>query len=79
MNDLINLGDDAKNYIGRKSPFKGKVTGKVSADGKSGYRIDWDDKLKAHINWWNGKVKGAIPFNGDLEQAKRIVDNVLNN
>ena len=75
--DIIgDLGDDAVSYSSRTDgPFKGKITGMESANGKRGYRIDWDDKSGAHINWWNGKEKGAVPFTGDLDQAMRIVDN----
>jgi hypothetical protein len=55
------------------------VIGQQSADNKRYWRVDWDDNVGAHINWVNGKEKGSIPFSGDLEQAKRIVNNVLGN
>ena len=51
------------------------VVGMESVDRSREWRIDWDESKGAHINWWNGKQKGAITFTGDLEQAKRIVDN----
>lgn len=78
--DIIgNLGDNAIDYVSTtgkgKNPFYGKTVGKQSANGKSGYRVDWDENTGAHINWWNGKQKGSIPFSGGLEQAKRIIDN----
>jgi len=77
---VVDLGEDAKEYIGRLGPFKGKVSGMVSADGKRGFRIDIDKTTgEAHINWWTKNQKGAIPFSGDFEQAKRIVDNILGN
>jgi len=79
-NSLIgNLGDDAVEHIGRTGPFKGKISGQKSANGKRGFRIDYDPDKGAHINWWNGNQKGAIPFDGGLDQARRIVDNVIGN
>jgi RHS repeat-associated protein len=79
-NSLIGeLGDDAVSHVGRTGPFSGKVTGQKSADGSRGFRIDYDSNKGAHVNWWNGKQKGAIPFDGGLDHAKRIVDNVMGN
>lgn len=73
------LGDDAVDYPNRtKGPFEGKVTGKMSSDHKRGYRIDIDKKTGiAHINWWKGKSKGSIPFDGGFDNANRIVTNEL--
>ncbi|MBL0261343.1 MAG: hypothetical protein IPQ10_09840 [Saprospiraceae bacterium] len=78
---LGDLGDDATDYISNfeKGPFNGKVVGKQSADGKRYWRIDWDPEKGAHINWVNGKTKGAILIDVDLEQAKRIVENQIIN
>jgi hypothetical protein len=76
---LGDLGDDATDYVSRTgeghNPFYGKTVGKSSADGKRYWRLDWDAEKGAHVNWVNGKEKGAILIGGDLEQAKRIVDN----
>lgn len=72
-------GDDATDYISnfKNGPFYNKVVGKQSADGKKYWRVDWDPEKGAHLNWVNGKEKGAIPIGGDLEQAKRLVDNEI--
>jgi RHS repeat-associated protein len=73
------LGDDAQNYVsdvGKKNnPFYGKTVGKQSVDGKRGFRVDYDPDKGAHINWWNGKQKGAVEFNGNYDQVKKIIDN----
>jgi len=36
-----------------------------------GWRIDFDDKKGAHINWFNNATgeKGAIPFDGTKAQV----------
>jgi hypothetical protein len=75
MKDVLgNFGDDATEYISRtKGPFEGKVVGYKS--GSKGWRVDWDASKGAHINWWDGKTKGAIPFTGGLEKAKSMVEN----
>ena len=69
------LGDNPQIWEGGTGVFEGKNVGLLSADGKRGFRIDWSEELGAHINWVNGKQKGAIPFDGGLDQAKRIVEN----
>ena len=76
VKDLVgNLGDDAENYIGKFDYQKGKITGKVSADGTKGFRVDFDAKKGAHINWWNGKQKGAVAFKSGENQVRQIVEN----
>ena len=33
--------------------------------------------MQQDINWWNKNQKGAVPFDGGIDQAKRIVDNEI--
>lgn len=80
VDDIVrNIEDGSKNYISNvgknNNPFYGKVVREQSANGKQGFRVDYDTSKGAHINWWNGKQKGAMHFNGDFEQVKRIVNN----
>ncbi|PUZ21863.1 hypothetical protein DCC81_25085 [Chitinophaga parva] len=69
------LGEDAIEYTGKFGSQEGKVTGWSSANGKSGFRVDYDAAKGAHINWWNGKEKGAVQFSAD----QRVVDMMIEN
>jgi hypothetical protein len=56
------------------NPFFGKVVGMQAKDNPSRYwRIDFDEVKGAHINWNNGKEKGAVLIEGGMEQVKRIL------
>jgi RHS repeat-associated protein len=82
VDDLIgDLGNDALQFVSDvgegKNPLFGKVVGQISSDKKRYWRIDFDEVKGAHINWQNGKEKGAVLIEGGLDQVKRIVDNVL--
>ncbi|WP_325605818.1 polymorphic toxin-type HINT domain-containing protein [Nocardioides sp.] len=44
--------------LGRFGDTQGKPIGMQSADGKIGYRVEFDERSGAHINVWNGKEKG---------------------
>ncbi len=53
----------------RPSRTAGKVySGMQSKDGKRGWRLDYDDKKKMHVNWWRVEDgvewKGAITIDG---------------
>ncbi|CRM57649.1 Cell wall-associated polypeptide CWBP200 [Pseudomonas sp. 31 E 6] len=43
---------------GRFGPRKGEPVGMQTADGKTGYRVEHDNKNGAHINVWSAKKKG---------------------
>ncbi|WP_177330520.1 hypothetical protein [Pseudomonas fildesensis] len=43
---------------GRFGTRKGEPVGMQTADGKTGYRVEPDDRSDAHINVWSGKKKG---------------------
>ncbi len=47
-----------KPTIGRFGDIKGKPIGMQTADGKTGFRIEYDGRSGAHINVWSGKEKG---------------------
>lgn len=53
------LSDKTVPFVNEIGPLKGKITGSMSADGKRGWRVDWDDNKNFHVNWWDrtGGVK----------------------
>ncbi|MEU6278961.1 RHS repeat-associated core domain-containing protein [Streptomyces sp. NPDC047028] len=44
--------------LGKFGTIKGKPIGMQTANGKVGFRIEFDDRSGAHINVWAGKEKG---------------------
>jgi hypothetical protein len=44
--------------IGRFGEIQGKPIGMQTADGKTGFRVEFDERSGAHINVWSGKEKG---------------------
>ncbi|MFJ4964328.1 hypothetical protein ACIP6P_18060 [Streptomyces sp. NPDC088729] len=44
--------------LGKFGTIKGKPIGMQTADGKTGFRIEFDDRSGAHINVWSGREKG---------------------
>ncbi len=44
--------------VGKLGDTKGKAVGMFSGDGKTGFRIEYDSRNKAHINVFSGKEKG---------------------
>jgi RHS repeat-associated protein len=69
------LGDDAVEHVGKFGSQKGVTTGYKSANGKKGWRVDYDATKGGHINWWNGKEKGAIILNAGQDQIDQIIKN----
>ncbi|OLF13453.1 hypothetical protein BU204_27005 [Actinophytocola xanthii] len=57
-----------KATIGRFGTIAGKPIGMQTADGKTGFRIEFDDRNGAHINVWSGKEKGPH-FNFNASEA----------
>lgn len=54
-------------------PMQGKPIGMMTADGKVGFRIEFDSRNGAHINVWSGKEKGPhFRFRGDQSMVNKI-------
>lgn len=79
LQEVGDLGIDKRKYVGKFGPAKDKVTGFESADGKRGFRIDFDpdDPEKGlHYNWWDwtmgkresGGRSGAEVIEGGTEK-----------
>ncbi len=52
---------------------KGKNIGRQSADGKTGFRVEFDERNGAHINVWHGKVKGPhIKFKASEQTVNKL-------
>ncbi|MBT2445694.1 ricin-type beta-trefoil lectin domain protein [Streptomyces sp. ISL-43] len=47
-----------KPTIGKFGTIKGQPIGMQTGDGKTGFRIEFDERSGAHINVWSGKEKG---------------------
>ena len=80
VNDIIgDLGDDAVNVLGKEKRgiYSGKVLGKSTESGKTGFRIDFDPGKGAHINWWTQNQKGAVLLDTSEEQVRQIVVNEI--
>ncbi|WP_299676373.1 RHS repeat-associated core domain-containing protein [uncultured Dokdonia sp.] len=69
------LGDDAVEKLGKFGSQDGVKVGYQSANGKKGWRVDYDGTKGGHINWWNGKEKGAILINSGQNQIDQIIKN----
>jgi RHS repeat-associated protein len=53
---------------GKFGTIAGQPIGTQSADGKTGFRIEFDERNGAHINVWSGKEKGPH-FNFDATES----------
>jgi hypothetical protein len=64
--EYAGLGDDAVDFVAEIGPMKGRITGRMSPDGRRGWRVDWDPEKGLHINWWNrtGGISRADWFYG---------------
>ena len=51
----------------------GRSNGRRSIDGKRGFRVEFDERHGAHINWWNEKTKGTIEFDATKETVEQII------
>ncbi|GAB3391555.1 hypothetical protein [Amycolatopsis echigonensis] len=54
--------------LGKFGEIQGKPIGTQTADGKTGFRIEYDERSGAHINVWSGKEKGPH-FTFDASKA----------
>ncbi|AKA85922.1 RHS repeat-associated core domain-containing protein [Pseudomonas synxantha] len=62
-----------KETLGRFGDIKGKPVGMQTSNGKVGFRVEYDDTNKAHINTWAGKEKGPhFNFNSPRSVVSRI-------
>jgi RHS repeat-associated protein len=59
--------------LGKFGDNAGKPVGMKSADGKSGFRVEFDDRHGAHINVWSGKQKETFTFEGGQSMVDKIV------
>jgi len=47
-----------KPNLGKFGSTKGKPVGRTTCDGKTGFRVEYDERSGAHINVFSGKEKG---------------------
>jgi RHS repeat-associated protein len=55
---MSGISDNAIDFVQEIGPYKGQVTGRMSPDGRQGWRIDFDESKGFHVNWWN-KSEGS--------------------
>ncbi|WP_449584453.1 hypothetical protein [Photorhabdus temperata] len=59
LNWLLGRGFKAERVnIGKLGATKGKPVGMTTADGRTGFRVEYDERSGAHINIFSGKEKG---------------------
>jgi len=59
--------------LGKFGDNAGRPIGMRSADGKSGFRVEFDERHGAHINVWSGKQKETFTFEGNQSMVNRII------
>jgi RHS repeat-associated protein len=60
--------------LGRLGENAGKPIGMKTADGRVGFRVEYDDRSGAHINVWAGKEKGPhFTFEGNQSMVNQII------
>ncbi|WP_421694497.1 hypothetical protein [Aestuariivirga sp.] len=59
--------------IGKFGENAGRPIGMKSASGKSGFRVEFDERHGAHINAWSGKEKQTFSFEGSQSMVNQIV------
>lgn len=59
--------------LGKFGDNAGKPIGMKSADGRSGFRVEFDDRHGAHINVWSGRQKDTFTFEGNQSMVDQIV------
>jgi RHS repeat-associated protein len=60
--------------VGKFGDNAGKPIGMKTADGKVGFRVEYDARNGAHINVWAGNEKGPhLTFDGNQSMVDRIV------
>ncbi|MEU5373683.1 polymorphic toxin-type HINT domain-containing protein, partial [Streptomyces sp. NPDC005951] len=62
-----------KPKLGKFGTIKGKPIGMQTVDGKTGFRIEFDQRNGAHINVWSGKEKGPhFTFNASEATVTKL-------
>ena len=71
---LVQRGFNAERpTIGKFGTIQGSPIGMQTADGKTGFRIEFDGRNGAHINVWSGKEKGPhFNFNASESTVTKI-------
>jgi hypothetical protein len=66
------LAEEVK--LGRFAYTKDKPYGMKTKDGKRGFRVEYDEKIGAHINVFSGKEKETphYPFDATEKTVKKI-------
>ncbi|MGJ5176511.1 RHS repeat-associated core domain-containing protein [Bradyrhizobium oligotrophicum] len=59
--------------IGKFGDNARKPIGMMTENGKSGFRVEFDQRHGAHINAWSGKEKETFTFEGSQTMVDRIV------
>ncbi len=60
--------------LGKFGPNKGMPIGMTTADGRTGFRVEFDERSGAHINVFNRKEKGPhFGFDGNENSVNKIV------
>ena len=59
--------------LGKFGDNAGRPVGMKSADGKSGFRVEFDERHGAHINVWSGKHKDTFTFQGNQPMVDQLV------
>lgn len=59
--------------VGKFGGNAGSPIGMQSMDGKSGFRVEFDERHGAHINVWAGKQKETFTFKGDQSAVDRLI------
>ncbi|WP_223560405.1 DUF6443 domain-containing protein [Chryseobacterium lathyri] len=60
--------------FGKFGTSKGKSIGMSTAEGKVGFRVEFDARSGAHINVWSGKLKGPhFQFNSSEKTVNKII------
>ncbi|RXM40290.1 hypothetical protein BOQ62_07115 [Chryseobacterium sp. CH21] len=72
---LENRGFKAEKVVlGKFGTSKGKPVGMSTADGKTGFRVEIDDRHGAHINVWFGKEKGP---HFTFDATEKTINNII--
>ena len=64
--------------IARVGPNVGKPIGMMTADGKVGFRVEWDTRVGAHINVWNHHLpKGTSTPHFTFPATEKTVNKLI--
>ena len=66
------LGSDPVDHVQKLGPAKGRIVGRESADGRRGWRADYDKEKGFHVDWWD---RTAGPKRSDWRFGVRRITN----